>query len=247
MTYTLIWSARNRTQVLAKSIETADKTFPKDVKFLIIDAASEAKHLNSLGCYRTTLSRDIRFVESPKRITLSQAWNLGMMLADTDFFIFASSDVEFLSDKLFPRLVREYYRTKSPYILVDNHSVFMLHKSVLHAIGWFDESFVLGPHFDTDYMLRAQEVQLPIANVPNLNTYTHSDSDEDTILRCTTDVPDRLPMNDFTNDTVFKNKWETSWPGWEPFATQVHKPHPPNQISQVTRKIQELNWHPGYK
>lgn len=251
-TYTLIWSARNRTPEFNNSLFTADSTFPSEVKFLVVDAASSQEHIESVRCKIDRLNdisctkRNIRLIESPKRITVSQAWNLGMMLADTDFFIFASSDVEFLSDKLFRRFQLEYQRTNSPYILSGNHAVFMLHKSILQKVGWFDESFTLGPHFDTDFMLRAQEAGINVTSIPNEGMYIHGDTPEETILRSTTGLEDRLPMNDFTNDRVFKEKWQTDWPGWEPYINDVHKPHPPNHISQVKRLVQEINWHPSF-
>jgi hypothetical protein len=57
-------------------------------------------------------------------------------------------------------------------------------------------------------------------------------------------MPDRLPMHDFTNDNVFKNKWKSGWPGWEPFKNQAHKPHPPTHIAQVLRQKPEVDPHP---
>lgn len=248
MTYTLIWSTRNRFIEFGTSIDTADYYFPKEVKFLVVDAGSDK---SSLLCMRENIDRvshlrDTRIIESPKRTTLSQAWNLGMMLADTDFFIFASSDVKFMSEKLFKRFQLEYERTKSPYILAGNHAVFMLHKSILNTVGWFDEAYQLGAHFDTDFMLRAQEAGISIGNIPSKGMYLHEDTPEETILRSTSGMPDRLPMNDFTNDKIFKDKWETDWPGWEAYADSASKPHPPNHISMTKRMREEINWHPGY-
>lgn len=248
MTHTLIWSTRNRTDIFKKSLISAHKYFPNEVQFLIVDAASNEEHLEDI---RVLLSDQLHerktfMIESPKRITVSQAWNLGMMLADTDFFIFASSDVDFRSEKLFRRFQLEYERTKSPYILAGNHSVFMLHKSIIEIIGWFDEKFGLGPHFDTDFMLRASEAGCDPTSIPAEGMYLHGDTDEETLERTTSEVANRLPMNTLENEMYFKEKWESSWPGWEHYRDQVSKPHPPNHISQAKRKLPDIDWHPSY-
>lgn len=46
--YTVVWSFRNRIDVLIKSIETADKYFPKEVNFCLVDAASSDETIKKL-------------------------------------------------------------------------------------------------------------------------------------------------------------------------------------------------------
>ena len=82
--------------------------------------------------------------------------------------------------------------------------------------------------------------------INNDNYYTHSDTDEETIQRTTTEVIDRLPMNDLFNEKYFMSKWSSEWPGWENYLNQVHKPHPPTHINQVKRIKKEIDPHPLY-
>jgi hypothetical protein len=49
-------------------------------------------------------------------------------------------------------------------------------------------------------------------------------------------------MNDNFNEIVFKSKWESGWAGW----TENSTPHPPTHITQVQRKINEIDPHPSY-
>lgn len=245
--YTIVWSFRNRLDVLINSIKSADENFPKDVNFCLVDAASTDETIKNLRIFLNTIEdRKVRVCESAFRTNLSEAWNLGMMLSDTRFVIFSSSDVIFKSKNLFPEMIHAHKQTRSKYLLVDNHAVFMLDKKILPIIGWFDEDFVPGPHFDCDYMIRASEKGVQINIMSNAGFYTHGDTEEESIQRSSTEVPDRLPMHDFTNDKIFKNKWHSNWPGWEPFKNQAHKPHPPTHISQVVRKLPEIDPHPVF-
>jgi glycosyltransferase involved in cell wall biosynthesis len=243
--YTVVWSFRNRVDVLIKSIETADKYFPKEVNFCLVDAASSEETIKKLRLFLNTIeNRIVRVCESAFRTNLSEAWNLGMMLSDTRYVIFSSSDVLFSSPDLFPTITEFQRQNRSKYLLVENHSVFLIDKKIIPAIGWFDEDFVPGPHFDCDYMIRASEMGIPVHIMGNNGYYTHGDTEEVSIQRSSQEVPDRLPMHDFTNDRVFKDKWQSGWPGWEPYKDQAHKPHPPTHISQVLRKKSEIDPHP---
>jgi hypothetical protein len=243
--YTIVWSFRNRLDVLINSIKSADENFPKEVNFCLVDAASSEETIKNLRKFLNTITdRKVRVCESAFRTNLSEAWNLGMMLSDTRFVIFSSSDVIFKSKDLLPALIDVQKQTRSKYLLVDNHAVFMLDKKILPIIGWFDEDFVPGPHFDCDYMIRASEKGVQVNIMGNANFYTHGDTEEESIQRSYSEVPDRLPMHDFTNDKIFKNKWQSNWPGWESFKNQAHKPHPPTHISQVARKTPEIDPHP---
>lgn len=243
--HTLVWSFRNRIDVLIKSIESADNYFPKEVNFCLIDAASSEESIRMLRSYLSTIeNRIVRVCESAFRTNLSEAWNLGMMLSNTRFVIFSSSDVLFKSPHLFSTMVEVQKQNKSKYLLVENHAVFMIDKKIIPAIGWFDEEFVPGPHFDCDYMIRSSEAGIPVMIMGNADYYEHGDTEEETHLRTTVGIEDRLPMNDYTNDQIFKNKWASGWPGWEPFKGTSVRPHPPTHITQVTRKKKEIDPHP---
>ena len=95
---TLIWSFRNRIDILKQSIETAHTCSPISVNFCLVDAASTDETIKELREFVNKIEgRKIRICESVYRTTLPQAWNLGIMLSNTRYVAFASSDVLFLN------------------------------------------------------------------------------------------------------------------------------------------------------
>lgn len=245
--YTLVWSFRNRPDVLEKSIKTADLFFPKSVDFCLIDAASSEDTIRLVRLVASEIKeRRVRICESSYRSSLSEAWNLGVLLTENRYIIFSSSDVEFLSSSLFDHLSKYRQNTNAEYVLVENHSVFLLDKKAIPKFGWFDEKFAAGAHFDVDYMIRASENNIRFGILNNNGYYSHSDPPEVSVKRSSEGIEDRLPMNTLDNEIYFKEKWETSWPGWKNHLNQVHKPHPPTHISQVRRKLKEVDPHPLY-
>lgn len=240
----LVWSFRNRLEFLKRSIETAHKTCPLNVDFCLIDAASNESIIKDLREYvNTFFDRRIRVCESSRRSSLSEAWNLGMMLTDARYIIFASSDVEFIDNGWIEQII-EKINLGYQYILIENHAVFCIDKKIIPIIGWFDENFGPGPHFDTDYMIRAGEKNIPVLGIPNNNYYKHGhDDSEEESQRKNSDfvnTNDRLPMNNLNNENYFKEKWKSNWEGWSDGT------HPPNHIFQCQRWLPEIDPHPIY-
>jgi glycosyltransferase involved in cell wall biosynthesis len=232
--------------VLKTSIETADKFTPKDVDFCLVDAASSDETIKNLREYCNTISdRKIRICESAYRSSLSEAWNLGMMLTENRYAIFSSSDVRFISSGWFEELRSHREQTGSQYILINNHAVFLIDKKAIPKMGWFDEEFGIGAHFDCDYMIKASEagVKLTIIGV-NGHWIHQGDHDGEDIKRATTECPNRLPFNTLENEIYFKSKWSSSWPGWQ--NNTSHPKHPPIHISAVKRLKPEIDPHPIY-
>jgi hypothetical protein len=172
------------------------------------------------------------------------------MLSPTKYVVFASSDIHFLNNGWY-NLIENGITNKTKYLLLENHSVFMLDKEVIPIIGWFDENFGLGPHFDVDFMIRASEKGVMVTIYSAMGTYSHNSSEEETNVihndldvtnRVANQIEDRLPMNDNYNEIIFKNKWQSDWAGWTPNST----PHPPTHISQVRRNTDEVDPHPLY-
>ena len=249
---TLIWSFRNRIPELITSMETAHTTCEHDVNFCLIDANSEWYNVKLLRKLTNKLQdpnmnmfdesiRDIRICESSYRSSLTQAWNLGMMLSPTRYVAFASSDVEFKNPG-WADLLLAMLKSGSKYVLIENHAVFGFDKAAIPEMGWFDEKFKAGRHFDCDYMIRASEAGIPVEVANNNGFYTHGEDSETLEERTTKEIKDRLPMNDKYNERHFKSKWQSSWPGWDGAST----PHPPTRISQVKRLLPEIDPHPLY-
>lgn len=247
--FTIIWSFRNRLEVLKKSIETADKTCDKNVDFCLVDAASNDETIKGLREFVNTIpNRIIRICESSYRTSLSQAWNLGMMLTNNRYVIFASSDTFFINSGWQETLKHSIIDNGNEYVLIENHAVFGFDKKAILKMGWFDESFVPGPHFDVDFMIRASENNVRFSSVANANYYTHAKEETNFLqVRTSTEVEDRLPMHDKTNENIFRSKWISNWPGWIPVnGNPNHLHHPPTHISQVRRSRPEIDPHPIY-
>lgn len=235
--FTIIWSFRNRIENLQQSILTAHKYFPTNVNFCLVDGASSEESIRKLRVICHSIKdRKIRICESAYRTSLLEAWNLGMILSETRYVVFSSSDVVFQSHDLYTKLVECIYN-QLEYVLVSNHAVFLFDKKAITKMGWFDETFVNGPHFDCDFMIKASEFGVKISSFNNSNFYTHISEDHKNKLE------DRLPILNTKNDAIFKDKWETKWPGWENTTTY---PHPPTHISQVKRKRPDVDCHPFY-
>lgn len=241
----VMWSFRNRLPELLKSLDTANKTCQPEIEFHLVDAASNDETIRELRSYCNGMDRKIRVTESSYRTSLSEAWNLGMMLTDRRYIIFASSDVEFIKPG-WVESIKSSLDSGNEYILMDNHSVFGFDKKAIPKMGWFDEEFIPGPHFDVDFMIRASERGVKFSTVSNAGFYTHHGIGGTYMERIKNPVENYLPMNDFTNEHVFKAKWQTQWPGWEQaFINGAHDvPHPPTHISQVRRSKPEIDPHP---
>ena len=240
--FTIVWSFRNRFDVLRRSILSANKTCPDNVKFLLVDGASSEetiRQLRELTLVDELKNRKIKICESFYRTTCQEAWNLGVMLSDTRYVIITSSDVQFHNPEWFLHFHNLAVSAKGSYILANNHALFCLDKKMIHKVGWFDENYSHGPHVDVDYMIRASEEGFNI-DIFGTSSYSHGDTKEEEELRKTVALPDRLIMNDTINEDYFRKKWESNWEGWS------RRVHPPTHISQVRRTMNDVNFHPGY-
>lgn len=244
--FTIVWSFRNRINILKRSIETADKLTPKEVNFCLIDAASDESTIRELREFCNTISsRKIRICESAQRSSLSEAWNQGIILSETKYIIFSSSDVEFIKPEYF-FVLRDAMQSGMEYVLLENHSVFAIDKKAITKMGWFDEGYKIGPHFDVDFMIRSSENNVKFGIVRNSGFYNHGhdevEIEKDRVKIDDNDerVKDRLPMNDKFNENYFKSKWASDWEGWSNWT------HPPTHISQVKRQFPEIDPHPFY-
>jgi len=245
--FSVIWSFRNRINELKRSILTADTTCNKSIEFHLVDAASKEETIKELRALCNSIEeRKIRICESSYRSSLSEAWNLGMMTTDCRYVIFASSDVVFIRPGWYDAL-RDAAMRGLQYVIMGSHSVFLFDKKAIPSMGWFDENFVLGPHFDVDFMIRASEKGVPYENINNDGYFTHVGIPGTYNERIKNPKDNYLPMNDFTNEYVFKEKWKTDWIGWKAaYDAGQDVPNPPTHISQVTRLKPDIDPHPIY-
>lgn len=242
--FTLVWSFKNRLEVFKRSILTADKTCPKSVNFCLVDGGSDDYMLRELREFCNSIKdRIIRIVETNQANTVCEAWNLGIMLSDTENIIIASSDVEFIKKEWF-LVLEEAMKINLEYVLLQTYAVFIFKRNIIPKMGWFDEKFGLGPHFDVDHMIRASESNIKFGILLNHDFYKHGHDEievEKNRINIKDDddkVKDRLPMNNKFNEEYFKNKWKSDWEGWQNWT------HPPTHISQVNRNFPEVDPHP---
>lgn len=243
---TIIWSFRNRTDCLKKSIESANKTCPDDVKFILVDGASSDESHKEIRTFCSAITnRKICICETFYRTTCQEAWNLGIMLSDTRHLIISSSDVVF--NPGWYEAISEPLLAGRKYVLLQNHAVFGINRSLISEIGFFDENFKHGAHVDVDFMIRASEAGIYPQIVDNNGFYLHDEENISYKDRIKKEDPDKLNINSSENEKIFKNKWETTWQGWDIFKdTDIELPHPPTNIKQVKRKIKETDFHPAY-
>ena len=237
--FSLIWSFRNRLDMLKKSIESAHFTCPTDVNFILVDGGSNDDTIRNLREFSNTAeNRSIRICESSYRTTCQEAWNIGIFLSTGRYVMITSSDCIFREAGWLERF-KEGFDSGFKYILIENHSLFGIDKKLIAKIGWFDENFSHGPHVDVDYMIRTSEVGEKIANYRNLY-YAHTESEGVIKQRIAGNLEDRLPIISTDNDNYFKAKWKSNWPGY----TRESQPHPPTHINQVTRNLSEPDIYP---
>src|SRR5690606_13043148 len=113
----------------------------------------------------------------------------------TPKLIFASSDVVFKTNYWFTtidKLLGENF----PYILMENHAIFGIYvPKMIQHVGWFDERFPIGPHFDSDYLLRAREAGIEPQIIGINGSFTHGVSEDVAQRRLREEVSGALPMN----------------------------------------------------
>lgn len=244
---TVVWSFRNRIVELERSIRTAHHTSPADVAFLLVDGGSSEETIRALRRITSDLlGRTIRVAESHRRTTIVEAWNLGVYLADSPSVVIASADTTFIRGGWIEAF-RGAFAAGGRYVLMPNHALFGLTKAAVQRIGFFDEGFVNGPHFDCDYLIRASEAGVAPTWLQDGGFYDHGDPPEITRARLAGEVQDRLTMSDLTNERYFKAKWAGGWPGWEGAPDPMNLPHPPIRIDQVTRLRPEVDPHPRWR
>ena len=245
--FSLAWSFRNRFKELEKSVLTAHAHCPVAVDFVLVDAGSGSDVIAKVEGLRGSLgARTFRVCESAYRTSLSEAWNIGMMLTPARFVVFSSSDVVFEDGRWWDAISNAL--PEHPYTLLGNHAVFGLDKhKMIPGAGWFDEDFGIGAHFDCDYMIRASEAGIPVHVIKNDNYYVHDEENTSYIERVLDKDEDRLPIGNYDNERYFMRKWESTWPGWEMFkGTGTDLPHPPTNISICKRMLYEVDPHPRW-
>ncbi len=170
-----------------------------------------------------------------------------MMLTNNRYVIFCSSDCVFHKPGWF-ELLKAKIDEGFEYILFNNHSVFAFDKKAIPKMGWFSEEYSIGPHFDVDFMIRSSESGIKFAIIEDKTFYDNTGLGGNYTERIKNPEKDYLPMNDFTNEHIFRAKWRSNWIGWEEATKRNLKdlPHPPTHISQVKRLRPEINPHPLY-
>lgn len=88
--------------------------------------------------------------------SLTELWNLSIILAPTDWVLICNDDIEF-KDGWLEYLEETINSGKFLGIHLLNYGAMCFHKSMILRVGWFDERFRNGGYEDNDYQLRIDE------------------------------------------------------------------------------------------
>jgi len=202
--FTLIWSFRNRPGILIDSILSAHRTCPIEVDFCLVDMASDVETLMRLRSTANSLSgeRKIRICESSYRSSVAEAWNLGMMLTDNRYVIFANPDTLFIRDGWYDVFRDHMVTYGQEYLVMENRVLFAFDKKIIPRIGWFYDNSLS----ETDFNKVLFEYDVKFGHIFNKNFYT-SISKKD-MLEQPTDV-DKVERSELEIDAhpLYTNKY----------------------------------------
>lgn len=145
---------RHRPHIIDRFVSTFySSELRADIPHLTIfyDAPKKTSIVNNPGA-----ATEIHLSE---KSSLTELWNLSIILAPTDWVLVCNDDIEFKSGWL--GYLEETIKTGA-YDLIHlfHYGAFCIHKSLILKVGWFDERFRGGSYEDNDYQLRIMEAGL---------------------------------------------------------------------------------------
>ncbi len=195
---------------------------------VLLNGANREEYRNVITHHQSS----VEFVENPRNLGVSAAFNQGIVLSDTRYVVLSGDDVGYDDNWMQPLL--EALNSASPPMQVSlseplAFSSFCLDKTIIARQGWFDQCYTRIYYEDDDWSLRTME-QLGLGREP---------------VSCQSVMP-RLgvvhrpehkaaPWNSIPNRVRFWSKWE-----------RVAVPAPdtlyvrPNVL--VRRKLAEPSW-----
>lgn len=101
----------------------------------------------------------IRSVIVPDKSSLTELWNLSIILAPTDWVLICNDDVTF-NPGWVEYLEQQIATDKFDLIHLFHYGGMCIHKRLILKMGWFDENFNSGGFEDIDFQLRISEAGL---------------------------------------------------------------------------------------
>lgn len=100
--------------------------------------------------------KNFRSVFIPEKSSLTELWNLSIILSPTDWALICNDDIIF-KDGWLEYLEEKILENKYLIINLFNYGAMAIHKRAILRLGWFDERFRGGGFEDNDYQLRISE------------------------------------------------------------------------------------------
>ena len=139
---------------LFKSLEGCGGEFPQ---LTVLYDSPDSESTTCLDGEHT--SGLIREVWVPDKSSLTELWNLGIILSPTDWVLICNDDIEIKPGWL-EYLEKTIDTGDFDLFHLFHYGAMCMHKSMICKVGWFDETFEGGGYEDVDYQLRISEAGL---------------------------------------------------------------------------------------
>ena len=203
----------NRADLLDGALKDLAKNMSDMDLLLLVDNGSQ-------NITVPTEFKKVAFFQSEKNLGVSKSWNHMMKtafkLSDIDYLLILNDDIVLGKTK---KDILELIGSNpdvSLFVGPQNWCAFLMHKSILNTVGFFDEKFFPAYYEDNDYHYRVKLANVKhLMNCPALDPviYLNSQSiEKDSSLR----------RGSHKNHMYFKKKWGGD-PGEEKFTTPFGK------------------------
>ncbi len=223
---------RHRPKIINRFIttfyETMEDKFSDETPHLTI-LYDAPKKPSSCGIEFTypNLGQEIRVYN---KSSLTELWNLSIILSPTDWVLICNDDIEFKEGWL-EYLEKMIDSGKYDLIHLFHYGAMCIHKSMICKVGWFDERFRGGGFEDNDYQLRISEAGLK-DRVDRSHDFIRKDGNREVghFVDHTKYVHNGEGWQGCNNAEWIKKKWRTNL----------------NWSQPSFRGAYEVNWHPSY-
>lgn len=195
---------------------------------------------------RDALPATVRFLDIAAGRGLTYAWNAIIREAVNNWVVISNDDVRFDEGWLATLAAMQKASPKALHIAMaypkNRYGCFAIHKSLVRAIGWFDQRFTGTTCEDDDWHLRLSEY----AGCPP-GTRVHEDDDDGIFAACECvlhsakfkEAGSGGGLSREVNVDFFRKKWREANDGW---AT---KGKPLGAYMRMRRRLPEIDWYPG--
>lgn len=175
-----------------------------------------------------------RSVWLPDKSSMTELWNMAIILSPTDWVLVCNDDIEFKPGWL-EYLENTIATGKYDLIHLFHYGAFCIHKSMVLSIGWFDERFRFAGFEDNDFQLRISEAGIK-DRVDRSHDFIRRDGGRE--------------VGHFVDHTKYVHNQHCSWGGsnepWFKAKWGRESEQFVDWRSPFTRNAKEIDWHPIY-